>query len=213
MPVSTSRCTYVFARDVVEERGGGGVWNPKVCVPKKAQIDISFCKFPFFPTMKSGSWGGLAQGLGGWVLGAGGYPPVKHSVWLLFLYEALDSHPVFPSQSVSGRCVLSAAAAGAPAGVVSAFAEPSRWCPGAVLVAAGCAVCASAAPSSWRSGGCAGCCGGHLTVFAVHTSVLRPSTTCLAASPLGTPPCSRGCEPFYDISAVRVFGRESSRRG
>ena len=37
------------------------------------------------------------------------------------------SHPVFPSHVASGRCVLSAAAAGALAGVVSAFAEPSSW--------------------------------------------------------------------------------------
>ena len=35
-------------------------------------------------------------------------------------------HPFFPSHVASGRCVLSAAAAGAPAGVGSAFAEPSR---------------------------------------------------------------------------------------
>ena len=41
---------------------------------------------------------------------------------------------------------------GAPAGVVSAFAEPSVWCAGAVLDVAGCAVCASAAPSSWHIG-------------------------------------------------------------
>ena len=34
---------------------------------------------------------------------------------------------------------------------VSAFAEPSCWCAGAVLNVAGCAVCASAAPSSWRT--------------------------------------------------------------
>ena len=67
------------------------------------------------------------------------------------------------------HCVLSAAAAGAPAGVVSAFAEPSGWCAGAVMDVAGCAVCASAAPSSWRIGGCVGCCGGRLTALAVHT--------------------------------------------
>ena len=46
---------------------------------------------------------------------------------VLFLYGALDSQPFFPSHVASGRCVLSAAAAGAPAGVVSAFAEPSGW--------------------------------------------------------------------------------------
>ena len=56
-----------------------------------------------------------------------------HSVGSLFLYGALDSHPFFPSHVASGRCVLSAAAAGAPAGVVSASAEPRRWCAGAVL--------------------------------------------------------------------------------
>ena len=64
---------------------------------------------------------------------------------------APDIHPVFPSHVASDRCVLSAAAAGAPAGVVSAFAEPSSWCAGAVLNVAGCAVCASAAPSSCPS--------------------------------------------------------------
>ena len=123
-----------------------------------------------------------------------------------FFTGALDSHPFFPSHVASGRCVLSAAAAGAPAGVVSAFAEPrgwcagavldvagcavcasaepSSWCAGAVLDVAGCAVCASAVPSSWRIGGCAGCCGGRLTVFAVHTP---PSS--------GRPPPASLCSP------------------
>ena len=68
------------------------------------------------------------------------------SVALLLLYGALDSHPFFPSHVASGRCFLSAAAAGALAGVVSAFAEPSGWCAGAVRDAAGCAGCAPAAP-------------------------------------------------------------------
>ena len=82
-------------------------------------------------------------------------------------YGGLGSHPLFPSHAESGRCVLSAAAASAPAGVVSAVAEPSGWCAGAVLDVAG-AVCALALPSSWCTGGCAGCCGGRLTVFAAH---------------------------------------------
>ena len=91
------------------------------------------------------------------------------------LYGALDSHPVFPSHVASGRCVLSAAAAGAPAGVVSAFAEPSRWGVGAVLNVAGCAVCASAAPNSWRIGSCVGCCRGSFDcVCCPHTSVPPP---------------------------------------
>ena len=66
------------------------------------------------------------------------------------VYGALDSHPFFPSHVASGRCFLSAAAAGVPTSVVAAFAEPSGWCAGAVLDVAWCAVCASAAPSSWR---------------------------------------------------------------
>ena len=60
----------------------------------------------------------------------------------------MDSHPFFPSHVASGCCFLSAAAAGALAGVVSAFAEPSSV--GAVLNVACYAVCASAAPNSWR---------------------------------------------------------------
>ena len=75
-------------------------------------------------------------------------PPVRHSIWLLFLYGALDSHPFFPLHVASGCCFLSAAAAGAPAGAVSAFTEPSGWY--AVLDIARCAVCTSAAPSSWN---------------------------------------------------------------
>ena len=67
-------------------------------------------------------------------------PPVRHSVWLLFLYGALDSHPFFPSHVASGCFFPSAGAAGAPAGVVSAFAEPSGWCVGAVLDVARCAI-------------------------------------------------------------------------
>ena len=41
-------------------------------------------------------------------------------------------------------------AAGALAGVVSAFAEPSSWRVGTVLNVAWCAVCVSAAPNNWR---------------------------------------------------------------
>ena len=85
--------------------------------------------------------------------GGGGWQFVYPPVWLLFLYGALDSHGFFPSHFASGCCFLSAAAAaGAPAGVVSAFMEPSGWCAGAVLDVAVCAVCVSAAPSSWRTG-------------------------------------------------------------
>ena len=104
-------------------------------------------------------------------------PPPCVTFRLVVAHGALDSHPFFPSHVASGRCFLSAAAAGAPAGVVSAFAEARGWCAGAVLDVACCAVWASAAPSSWRIGVVArafDCC-------CPHTSVLRPSTTCLAA--------------------------------
>ena len=56
----------------------------------------------------------------------------------------------FASHVVWDRCFLLAGAAGALAGFVSAFAEPSGWCAGAVLDVTWCVVCASAAPSSWR---------------------------------------------------------------
>ena len=63
---------------------------------------------------------------------------------------SLDSHPFFPSHVASRRSFLSTAAAGALTGVVSAFAEPSSWCVGAVLNVAWCAVCAPAGPNHWR---------------------------------------------------------------
>ena len=64
--------------------------------------------------------------------------------------RGLYSHPFFPSHVASGCFFLSAAAAGALAGVVSALAEPSGGCAGAVLDVAWCAVSASVAPNSWR---------------------------------------------------------------
>ena len=39
------------------ERGGGGVWDPKVCVPKMARPDFAGCKFRF-PPMVTLVWGG-----------------------------------------------------------------------------------------------------------------------------------------------------------
>ena len=56
---------------------------------------------------------------------------------LQFLDGALDSHPSFPSRATSGRCILSAAAACVPNGVVSALAESSSWRNGVVPVVAG----------------------------------------------------------------------------
>ena len=47
---------------------------------------------------------------------------------------------------------------------------------------AGCAVCVSAAPNNCRIGGCAGCCGGRLTVLAA------PTHLCPAPPPPGTQP-------------------------
>ena len=61
----------------------------------------------------------------------------------------MNSHPFFPLHVASGCCFLSAAAAGALPGVVSAFAEPNIWCVGAMLNVAWCAVRAATAPNSW----------------------------------------------------------------
>ena len=42
-------------------RERGGVWNPKVCVPKMAQINISFWKFLFFPRRSLGQRGSMSR--------------------------------------------------------------------------------------------------------------------------------------------------------
>ena len=57
-------CTVFGERGV----GGGGVWDPKVCVPKMARQDIPNGEFQFFPRWSLWSGGG---GPGG-----GGAPPV-----------------------------------------------------------------------------------------------------------------------------------------
>ena len=130
---------------------------------------------------------------------------ISNSSRRLLLYGALDGHPFSGSHVASRRCILSTAAAGALAGVVTAFAEPSSWCVGAVRDVAGCAVWASAAPSSWRIEGCAGCCGGRLTVFAVHAplSTGRPPPIRSSNPP---PPCIVTCE----LSRVVVLVGETS---
>ena len=81
------------------------------------------------------------------------YPCPTPCVTFCLVFVSLrgpGQHPFFPPHVASGCCFLSAAAAGALAGVVSAFAEPSIWCVGAVLDVACCAVCASVAPSTWH---------------------------------------------------------------
>ena len=63
-------------------------------------------------------------------------PPVCHSDGLLFLCGALDGNLLFPSHAASGCCILWDAAACVP-DVVFAFAEPSCWRTGVVLLGAG----------------------------------------------------------------------------
>ena len=74
----------------------------------------------------------------------------------------------------------------------------AQWsvCLGLCWLCAG-ALCSLAVPSSWRTGGCAGGYGGHLTGFAAQcTSALRSSTTCFAVFSVRvrprcpTPPCA-----------------------
>ena len=99
--------------------------------------------------------GGLGRGRGRGAGGGGGARSPFSAPCVTFRLvvaplRALDGHPFFSSHVASGRYFLSAAAAGALAGVVAAFAEPSSWCVGTVLNVAWCAVCASAAPNNWR---------------------------------------------------------------
>ena len=62
----------VVRAGMYQKRGGGGVWNPKVCVPKIIQINISFRKFHFshYEIWVRG-WGGG----GGYPLSSNGCQP------------------------------------------------------------------------------------------------------------------------------------------
>ena len=141
-------CTRQQGRRTAYPEGGGGV-----LVGRATSLAVRGC-----PPQVQAGWGG-----GGWYdaplpaagpvgdgCGASCAPCVAFCRVAISLWGP-DSHPFFPSHAASCRCVLSATAACAPTSVVSTFAEPSRWCTGAVLVAAG-AVCALALPSSWRTG-------------------------------------------------------------
>ena len=86
-----------------------------------------------------------------------------------------------------------------PAGVVSAVAEPSSRCTRAVLDVAGCTVCASAAPSSWCTGGCAGCCGGRLTGLRPQVVHNVPRCVSVCVRPRCPPP------PLCDIPSGCCF--------
>ena len=105
--------------------------------------------------------------------------------------------PVLPFARCVGSLRSVGRCGGALAGVVSAFAEPSSWCVGTVLDVAGCAVCASAGPNSWRIGGCAGCCRGRLTVFAVHVPLSTgrpwPALLCFCVHEAQVPCSSTRC--------------------
>ena len=76
--------------------GGGerGFGTQKFVHQKWPNKIFQNCKFRFPPrrSLRSGGGGGVE-------------PPVWHSVRLLFLYGAPDSHPFFPSHVASGRCV------------------------------------------------------------------------------------------------------------
>ena len=112
----------------------------------------------------------------------------------------VDSHPLFPSHVASGRCVLSAAAAGAPAGVISAFAEPSGWCAGAVLDVGDVPFVRQRRPVVGALGLCR-LLRGSLDCFCCpHPSVLRPSTICLVAFPCFPPPPNPTPSPSHKFS-------------
>ena len=91
--------------------------------------------------------------MGGWGVLAQYVPPCVTFRLVVVPLRGPGQSPILPFACCVGLLLLPAAAAGALAGVVSAFAEPSSWCVGAVLNVEWCAVCASAAPNSCRIGG------------------------------------------------------------
>ena len=109
---------------------------------------------------------------------------------------ALDSHQFFRSRAALGQCFLAAAAASVPSGVVLPVAEPS----------------------SWHTGGCAGCCGGRFTVFGAHSpkhsdrlpQVSLRSHVCEAQLRSGRPPHVSPRFRVHEAHPLRVLSRSST---
>ena len=105
----------------------GGQWGAgqKWCraevtgIPSKGEeggvTPSSGASLPPRAPFSGGNWVGLG---GEWV---GPPPPCDIPSGCCFFTGALDSHPFVPSHVASGRCVLTAAAAGAPAALVPPF--------------------------------------------------------------------------------------------
>ena len=94
-------------REVLEggEGGEGGVWDPKVCVPKMARPDFPSRKFRFFPRWSLWSGGG-----GTGVQGGGGLPPPPSTLYGPSHTSLPPPHPprkcwVVKQNSVQGICL------------------------------------------------------------------------------------------------------------
>ena len=123
-------CFRVRGAQWLVSRGHAGCCRGRVAVfpaPSRPMLRSSTTRLAAFP------W---ARGPSGCCFFTGPWTVTRSSLRMLHV--------------ASGCCFQTAAAAGALAGVVSAFTEPSSWCVGAVLNVAWCAFCASAAPNSWR---------------------------------------------------------------
>ena len=118
--------------------------------------------------------------LGGGTGGGGGQSPQTPLCDILVVVSLRGPEPFFPSHVASGRCFLSAAAAGAPAGVVSAFVEPSGWRTGAVLDVHDVPFARQRGPIIGVLGMCWLLPGSFDCFCCPHTSVHRPSIVCLA---------------------------------
>ena len=105
--------------------------------------------------------------------GGGTPPPSPRPLCVTFRWAAISLRGPGQSPVLPFACcyVLTAAAACVPCGVVFALAGPS----------------------SWRSGGCAGCCGGRFTFFAAHSP---PHSGC--------PPLASRCFRGHMVRRVAV---------
>ena len=95
-----------LVRLTLEERKGGGVWDPKVCIPKMARSDVPDCEFCFFFPRWS-PWSERERGGGGRQRqSAGDVCPDLKMVHVAALRAYTGSPPPMPLRGTPGSPVV-----------------------------------------------------------------------------------------------------------